>query len=149
MHRLKNVKSNLGDVLRRGQSTLFKEAEDKEPMEAGTVYMAPSNYHLLVERNFRLSLSVSELVHFSRPSIDETFYSIGEVFGSNAMGIILTGANADGAEGLKYLEKKNAPTIVQNPQLAQVSFMPKAALTAAPKSQVLSLAEIAQQLMDF
>lgn len=143
MHRLKNVQSKIHEVLQHSTSMRVKEAEDKEALQPGIIYIAPSNYHLLVERDKTISLNVSEKVNFSRPSIDVTFFSIGEVYGMNVIGAILTGANTDGASGLRFLKKQGATVIVQNLKEAQVSVMPEAAYTMVPSAKVMTLHEIA------
>ncbi|HEY0007725.1 MAG TPA: chemotaxis protein CheB, partial [Tepidisphaeraceae bacterium] len=123
-----------------------KEAEDKEPIEPGTVYFAPPNYHLLIEPDFRLSLSSEEPVLYSRPSIDVLFESAADAYGSGVIGIVLTGANSDGASGLRAIAQAGGSTIVQTPHSAQAAAMPQAALKACPGAAVLELEEIASLL---
>jgi len=120
-----------------------KEADEKEPIAGGYVYIAPSNYHLFVERNETFSLSVDERVNYSRPSIDVLFESAVDVYKSKLMGIILTGGNNDGAEGLKKIKQCGGLAIVQNPEGAESDAMPRAALAACKVDYVLSLEEIA------
>lgn len=122
------------------------EAEDKEPLEPGTVYVAPPGYHLLVEQDKTLSLSSEEEVHFSRPSIDVLFESAADAYGSGLVGIILTGANDDGAAGLQAVAAEGGTAIVQQPSQAFFPEMPEAALAACPSAKVLSLAMIANYL---
>lgn len=148
IHRLKNVRSRLDQVLSFSTNLKIKEAEDKELLEDDTIYLAPSNYHLLVERDQRIALSVSEKVNFSRPSIDVTFYNVAEVYGSRCMGILLTGANTDGALGLREIHKAGGEVIVQNPHQAQVSIMPESALELLPSAKQMSLQEIAIYLRE-
>ena len=107
---------------------VVKEAEEKEHLTAGTIYFAPPNYHLLVESDETLGLSNEELVHFARPSIDVTFLSISDVFQEELIGVILTGANDDGAEGLKVIKERGGLTIVQDPSTARAKLMPQSAL---------------------
>jgi two-component system chemotaxis response regulator CheB len=123
-----------------------KEAEDKEPISAGTIYFAPPNYHLLVEPDFRLSLSNEEPVLFSRPSVDVLFESAADAYGNSLAGVILTGANSDGAEGLHAIAAAGGLALIQTPASAQASAMPEAALEACPAARVLSLAAIAKVL---
>ena len=120
-----------------------REARDKEPLEGGTVYFAPPDYHLLVEEDRSVSLSVEEPVLFSRPSIDVLFESAADVYGDKLIGVILTGANPDGANGLKTLCEAGGMAVVQSPQNAQAPFMPEAALKACPTAHVLDIEQIA------
>jgi two-component system chemotaxis response regulator CheB len=122
------------------------EAADKEPVRAGTVYFAPPDYHLLVEAGPCLALSADEPVKFSRPSIDVLFESAADVYGPRLLGIILTGANEDGAEGLAAVHAAGGFTIVQEPDNAQVKQMVVAALNRNPASHALSLEGIAAVL---
>ena len=122
------------------------EAEDKMPLEAGTVYFAPPDYHLLVETDKSLALSADEPVLFSRPSIDVLFESAADIYGPGLIGIILTGANQDGALGLKAIADAGGTAIVQAPETAFQDAMPEAAIKAVPKADILSLASIATYL---
>jgi two-component system chemotaxis response regulator CheB len=116
-----------------------REAEDKEPVQPGTVYFAPPDYHMLIDRGPALALSGDEPVHFSRPSIDVLFDSAADIYGECLMGVILTGANQDGAEGLAAVGRAGGRTIVQEPDSAAVAFLPRAALEAGPVDAVLSI----------
>jgi two-component system chemotaxis response regulator CheB len=122
-----------------------REAEDKEPVEPGTVYFAPPDYHLLVDRGPALALSGDEAVHFSRPSIDVLFDSAADIYGERLMGVILTGANQDGAEGLAAIGRAGGRTVVQEPSSAMVAYLPEAAIKEGPVDAVLSL-ELLQSL---
>jgi two-component system chemotaxis response regulator CheB len=122
------------------------EAEDKEPIGSGCVYFAPPDYHLLVDEGPTLSLSSDELRHFSRPSIDALFESAADVYGAGLLAVVLTGANADGAEGLAAVARAGGLTVVQLPASASVATMPEAALKAVPNSLQLDLSEIAALL---
>jgi two-component system chemotaxis response regulator CheB len=113
-----------------------KEAEDKEPIQAGTIYVAPPNYHLLVEPSRKLSLSMDEPVLFSRPSIDVLFESAADSYGTSVAGVILTGANSDGARGLRAIAAARGTVLVQEPASAEASAMPQAALEACPTAHV-------------
>ncbi|MDB6134508.1 MAG: cheB 2 [Verrucomicrobiales bacterium] len=119
-----------------------KEAEDKEPILPGMAYLAPPDYHLLVEPDFHLSLSSEEQVLYSRPSIDVLFESAADAYGTALAGIILTGANSDGAKGLRAVAASGGIALVQSPDCAEATAMPAAALAACPSAQGLSLAEI-------
>lgn len=124
-----------------------KEAEDKEPIAGGVVYLAPPDYHLLVETSGALALSADEPVNFSRPSIDILFESAADVFSDGLVGVVLTGANQDGAAGLRAVAKAGGSAIVENPASAQASAMPQAALAATPTAAVMSLDAIASYLL--
>jgi two-component system, chemotaxis family, protein-glutamate methylesterase/glutaminase len=123
-----------------------READDKEPVEPGTVYFAPPDYHMLVEKSRQIALSTDEPVHYSRPSIDVLFESAADVYADRLLGIILTGANADGAEGLHAVHRAGGVTVVQRPDSAKVPLMVVSALQRNPADFVLSLPEIAALL---
>ena len=123
------------------------EVEDKCPLQPA-VYFAPPDYHVLVERIGTLALSADEPVHFSRPAIDVLFDSVAHAFGERSLGIVLSGASADGAAGLDHLRRAGALTWVQSPVSAAVATMPEAALTMAPH-QTLTPAEMAQALAEW
>jgi len=119
-----------------------KEAEDKEPAQPGTVYFAPPDYHMLIDRGPALALSGDEPVHFSRPSIDVLFDSAADIYGERLMGLILTGANQDGAEGLAAVGRAGGRTVVQEPRSAAVAYLPEAALQAGPVDAVLAVDQL-------
>ena len=135
----------LAELLSARAQRPVTEAEDKSPLVRGHVHLAPSDYHLLVEGP-SLALSVDEQVRFSRPSIDVLFESASESWGSHVCGVILTGANSDGADGLRAIYRCGGPTVVEDPQTAEQSTMPWAALEAVPKARVLPLREIGPYL---
>ena len=122
-----------------------KEAEDKEPIQPGTVYFAPPDYHLLIDRGPAFALSSDEPVHFSRPSIDVLFDSAADIYGERLIGVILTGANQDGAEGLAAVGRAGGRTVVQDPVSAAVAYLPEAALNEGPVDFVLSLEQMRDQ----
>lgn len=123
-----------------------KEAEDKEPMVGGVIYFAPSDYHMLVEADGALALSNDEPVNYSRPSIDVLFESAADAYGPALVGVILTGANNDGAAGLKAVTDAGGVAIVEDPAQAYASAMPDAALDAAATAKVMNLDAIASYL---
>lgn len=141
--------SLLPEVLGARTALAVVEAQDKAPMEPGKVYCAPPGYHLLVERDRTLALSIDPPVRFSRPSIDVLFESAAEVLGPAAIGVVLTGANADGAEGLRALHAAGATTVVQAPETAVADAMPRAAIAAARPDRVLTPDGIAAFLSTF
>lgn len=136
-------KSTLATLLHDRCRIAVKEAEDKEPIRPGTVYLAPSNYHLLVEPHFEISLSQDELVHYSRPSIDVMFESAADAYGSSLAGVILTGASRDGACGLRAIEAAGGRVFVQTPASSEAATMPQAALDACPTARSLDLPALA------
>lgn len=121
-----------------------REAQDKEPVVPGTIYFAPSNYHLLVDEGPRLALSADDLVHHSRPSIDVLFESAAEIYGGRLLGALLTGANEDGAQGLAAVHDAGGVTVVQEPETALVSTMVLSAMKLRVPDFVLPLARIAE-----
>lgn len=124
-----------------------REAADKEPALPGVVYFAPSDYHLLVEKNGTLSLSSDELVNHSRPSIDVLLESAADAFGPELVGVILTGANDDGARGLQAVVEVGGVAIVEDPGEAYAPTMPAASLQAAPSAKVMKVAAIASYVL--
>ena len=123
-------------------------AEDKEPAESGTVHLAPPDYHLMVEPDRRLSLSSEEPVLYSRPSIDVLFETAAETYGPGLVGVILSGANSDGARGLRAIMDAGGVGIVQRPETALASTMPTSALAACPEALALDLEAVAAALRD-
>ena len=123
-----------------------KEAEDKEPILPGVIYVAAACYHLLVERDRTFALSADDKVHYARPSIDVLFESAATAYGPKLIGVVLTGANADGASGLAAIKARGGLAVVQDPTTAEVSFMPNAALAATMVDHVLDLAAIGRLL---
>ena len=123
-----------------------KEADDQDEIAPATAYLAPANYHLLVENRERLALSVDPHVSFARPSIDVLFESAADVFGPHLIGVVLTGANFDGSEGLKRVKERGGLAIVQEPAEAEASQMPLAALAATEVDHVVPLDSIAPLL---
>jgi two-component system chemotaxis response regulator CheB len=123
-----------------------REAQDKEPVAPGTVYFAPPDYHLLLDAGPQLALSADELVNFSRPSVDVLFESAADVYGERLLGIVLTGASADGAAGLAAVKRAGGGAVVQRPDTARSPVMVEAALQRTPSATVLALDEIADRL---
>jgi two-component system chemotaxis response regulator CheB len=134
------------ELLRTKCQVRVCEAEDKEPILPGTVYLAPPDYHLLVERDRRISLSSEEAVNYSRPSIDVLFESAAQVYRDRLVGVILTGANSDGAAGLQTVESGGGLALVQRPESAYSAAMPRAALEACRSPRALTLPELASFL---
>jgi two-component system, chemotaxis family, protein-glutamate methylesterase/glutaminase len=123
-----------------------REAQDKEPAEPGTIFVAPPGYHLLVDRGPSFALSLDGPVHFSRPSIDVLFESAADEYGERLIGVLLSGANEDGASGLQAIERAGGLAVVQAPEEAQSPTMPEAALARCPGARVAPAIEIAAML---
>jgi len=138
-----NAGSDLANLFNSHTELHVKEADEEELILPGTVYLAPANYHLLIERDCRIALSTDPHVNFSRPSVDVLFESAANVFGPALVGIILTGANSDGSRGLKMIKEKGGLAIIQDPADAQTDNMPRSALAAVKADHVLPLKQIA------
>ncbi|MGF1715340.1 chemotaxis protein CheB [Photobacterium chitinilyticum] len=119
-----------------------KEAEDKELIEGGVIYFAPPNYHLLVELNRSIALSTEERVNFSRPSIDVLFETAADAYLNELVGVVLTGANSDGAAGMAKIKQFGGLAVVQSPETAEAEAMPRAAIDAVDVDYILPLKEI-------
>jgi two-component system chemotaxis response regulator CheB len=128
-------------------SIKVKEADEQETMVSGTAYLAPANYHLLVERNFSLALSIDPAVNFARPSVDVLFESAANAFGPALIGIIMTGAGFDGSKGLLKIKENGGLVIVQDPADAEMDSMPKSALQLLKADHIVKLNEIPELLM--
>ena len=147
LHLPRDRPSLLTDIYRQRCALPLREAQDKDALEPGTVYFAPPDYHLLVDAGPRLSLSVDEPVHFSRPSIDVLFESAADLWGPRMVGILLSGANEDGAAGMAAVHAAGGLTLVQSPASAAMPTMPVAALARSPADHALPPGEMAQLLV--
>ncbi len=145
MHRMKNVSSKLGDVL--SGANKVREPEDKEPISNGEVYLAPQNFHLLIENDRSFSMDYSELVNYSRPSIDVTFICAANVYKTRTLAILLSGANKDGAAGIATIIKNGGHCIVQDPATAESRAMPQAAIDKSKQVEILKPADIVSTLV--
>jgi len=143
LHRKNDRRSSLEHLLNNCCPLPVKEAEDKEPMQNGVIYIAPPDYHLLIENDFSFALDGSEKVIWSRPSIDVTFLSATDVFKKNIMGVLLSGANNDGSLGMKYIKDAGGKTMVQNPDSADIPAMPQFALDTIKPDYILNVPEMA------
>ncbi|MFN6946369.1 MAG: chemotaxis protein CheB [Cytophagaceae bacterium] len=139
LHRLKNVKSSLIQLLSKYSALPVYEIEDKTEIKEGAVYVAPANYHTLIEKNRTFSLDCSEAINYCRPSIDVLFESATEQFGNRLIGIVLTGANNDGSKGLKAIAENGGVTIVQDPDTAESDVMPVSALKLVKADKILDI----------
>lgn len=145
-HRHKRSNEGLPAFFRRVTHLSVVDAEDKEWIKPGHVYLAPADYHLLIEKG-ELSLSVDEAVRHSRPSIDVLFESAADAYGAALIGIVLTGANDDGARGARRIKERGGMVIVQDPKTAEAPVMPQATIDAVAVDQILPLSEIASFLI--
>lgn len=146
-HRHKGSDQLLSILLQQYSTLPIREVEDKDEILPGHVYLAPADYHLLVERGY-FSLSTDLPVSYARPSIDVLFESAADAYTSQVIGVILTGANSDGAQGLASIKARGGFTIVQEPATAECQIMPKAAIASVAIDQILPLSEIASGLVN-
>ena len=140
-HRHKDSDHLLRVLLQERTSLRVCEVEDKMPIEHGRVYVAPPDYHTLVEPG-HFSLSTDAPVRYSRPSIDVTFSSAADSYAHRTVGIVLTGANADGADGLRRISDRGGMALVQDPGTAESATMPAAAMKAVPRARIMPLPEM-------
>lgn len=145
-HRLPAPDEFMVFALKESCSLQVKEADQGDFIEPGHVYLAPANYHLLVERDRTLSLSVDEKICYSRPSIDVLFESAADVYQDSLIGIILTGANSDGTIGLKRIKELGGLTMAQDPKSAEIEIMPSSAIAENVVDEILSLEKISHYL---
>ncbi|MDX6711003.1 MAG: two-component system, chemotaxis family, protein-glutamate methylesterase/glutaminase [Blastocatellia bacterium] len=141
-HRERDTSSSLVEYMQKNSALKIREPEDKEQIEGGIVYLAPADYHLLIDDD-HFALSTAPPKARARPSIDVLFESAADAFGSRTVGVILTGANSDGASGLRAIKEAGGLAVVEDPKTAECGSMPLAALKATSVDEVLSLAEIA------
>jgi len=150
LHLPRERPSLLADIFQNRCALRTTEASDKEPIAPGVVYFAPPDYHLLVDKGphheRHLALSVDEPLFYSRPAIDVLFESAADTYGPRLLGIILTGGNEDGAQGLAAVGREGGVTIVQSPDSAQMPVMPQAALAKGPVDFILTIDQIASLL---
>jgi two-component system chemotaxis response regulator CheB len=138
-----STESILAELLSGRTKIPVHEAEDKERLRAGTITVAPAGYHLLVEMDGSLSLDCSEKINYSRPSIDATFETAADAYGAGVVGLLLSGANHDGVSGLAYIKSLGGQVWVQDPETAQVAYMPQGALERGLNDRVLAPQEMA------
>jgi len=146
IHRKKNFSSEIEKLFAENSRMSLREIADKDKIKNNTIYIAPANYHVLIEKEKAFSLDVSEAVWYSKPSIDVTFESAAEVYGKRSTAILLSGANQDGAEGLFKLKTSGALTIVQDPAEAEMIEMPVAGINLGGARYILSNEEIFELL---
>jgi two-component system chemotaxis response regulator CheB len=135
------------NLLNNKSNLTIKEADEKDKIETGNVYIAAANYHLLIENDKTFSLTIDEHVNFARPSIDVLFESAAEAYKDKLIGIVLTGSNNDGAKGIKRIKELGGMVIIQDPKTAESSTMPESAIATVQPDYILSLEEIVQLLI--
>ncbi|MBP1221634.1 chemotaxis protein CheB [Flavobacterium sp. 1355] len=147
LHRRGTDDLTLEELIKLKTTIQVKAIEDKELLLPGFLYVAPSNYHLLFEKDGTFSLDTSEKVNYSRPSIDVSFESAAEIYGDALIGILLSGSNSDGTEGLKCIQNSGGIIIVQDPTTADMSFMPNNAITNTAPDYIMNTEEILNLLI--
>ena len=147
IHLPPNIESRISNILDDKCALTVVESFDKMNIEKGYVYFAPPSYHMMIENTETIALAVDEAVQYSRPSIDVLFETAAEAYKDKLLGIILTGANSDGAKGLNKIVSLGGQAIVQEPNEAEMNVMPKEALRVCPNAKVKSLMEIKNYLM--
>ena len=148
LHRLKHVRNGFVEALSIKSVVQVTEPHDKENIKKGSVYLAPANYHMGVELGHSFALSTEEMVNNSRPAIDITLSSCAFVYKEKLVGILLSGANKDGALGMKHIHDRNGLTIVQEPSECMIDTMPKAALAATEIDYVMKVDQIVEFLKE-
>lgn len=148
LHQRPSPDGRLTAILGRRTELQVIAPEDKDRIDAGCLYVAPPGYHMLVNPDATIGLSLAAPVHYSRPAIDETFFSVGHIYGRGAVGVILTGANEDGAAGIGYIARRGGLTLAQSPAEAEVPLMPEAAIATGRVHQVLELDEMGNFLLE-
>jgi two-component system chemotaxis response regulator CheB len=142
IHRTVVFESGLEDLLSGRTRATFREVEEKDPILPGIIYLAPADYHLLIEEDHTFSLDYSEKVNFSRPSIDVTFRCAADVYGRKLVCVLLSGGNADGVDGMEYAKEKGGVLVVQDPATADVPYMPQHAIDRMKVDFVVSAEEM-------
>lgn len=139
--------SNWIKILNEKSHLEIKEADEKEKIEKGKIYFAPPNYHLLIEKDKTFSLTIDQRVSFARPSIDVLFETAAEAYTNKLIGVVLTGSNYDGTEGIKRIKECGGLAIIQDPKTAESAYMPTSAIAAIVPDYVLPLEDIAEVLL--
>ena len=148
LHRLKHVRHGFVEALSLKSVVQVTEPNDKESIKKGSVYLAPANYHMSVELGHHFALSTEEMVNNSRPAIDITLVTSAYVYKEKLIGILLSGANKDGAHGMQSIKDKRGLTIVQDPSECMIGTMPKAALAATKIDHILKVDQIIEFLCE-
>ncbi|MBK1896113.1 chemotaxis protein CheB [Chryseobacterium sp. YIM B02567] len=146
VHRKAQSVSILPTLLQQFSPIEVTEIEDKTEIENNHIYIVPADYHLLFESKHLVSLDSSEKMNYSRPSIDVTFKSAAEIYGESLIGILLSGANADGVEGLQYIKRNKGAVWIQDPDTAEVNYMPKHAIEGVAYDLIISPTDLAEHI---
>ncbi|MEA1848556.1 MULTISPECIES: chemotaxis protein CheB [Chryseobacterium] len=149
LHRKAHSTNILQALLQQLSPLDVVEIDDKTEIENNKIYITPADYHVLFEDKKVMSLDSSEKMNYSRPSIDVTFKSAAEIYGEHLIGVLLSGANADGVEGLSYIKKNRGKVWIQDPETAEVDYMPRHAIEAVPYDKIIkpeNLSEYINQL---
>jgi two-component system chemotaxis response regulator CheB len=144
IHRKHGTDSLLPELLSGRTRLIVKEVDEKEAIVAGKIYIAPSDYHTLIEQDHTFSLDYSEKINYSRPAIDATFQTAAEVYGERLVCLLLSGSNADGVSGLKSVNMWGGTAIIQDPATAQVAYMPEQAAIHAKIDYTLRIEDMAE-----
>jgi len=142
MHRKKNFQSSIEKLFAENSNMPIREICDKDKISKNTIYIAPANYHTLIEKEHSFALDVSDALWYSKPSIDVTFESAAEIYNNRCTAILFSGANEDGAQGLLKLKNAGSLTIAQNPTDAEMPEMPKKAISINATDYVLKSNDI-------
>jgi two-component system, chemotaxis family, protein-glutamate methylesterase/glutaminase len=143
LHRKSSFDSALTNLISTRTKLPVQEAEEKEQLKPGNIYIAPADYHLLIEKQHTVSLDFSEKINYSRPSIDITFQTAAEAYGPSLVCILLSGANEDGAAGLVAVKEAGGFIVIQDPLTAEVSYMPEQALKVVKPDKILKGSDLA------
>ena len=146
LHRKAHSTNILQALLQQLSSLDVVEIDDKTEIENNKIYITPADYHLLFEDKKVMSLDSSEKMNYSRPSIDVTFKSAAEIYGDSLIGVLLSGANADGVEGLSYIKKNNGKVWIQDPETAEVDYMPRHAVEAVEYDKIIQPEDLAKYI---
>lgn len=142
LHRKSGEDTTLEELLALKTVIPVQDVEDKTPLEPGYIYIAPSDYHLLFEKDYTLSLDISEKINYSRPSIDVAFESSADIYGEGLTAILLSGANADGTNGVIAIKQAGGTVIIQDPETADMAYMPKSAINNMTADHIFDVKEI-------
>jgi two-component system chemotaxis response regulator CheB len=142
LHRLKQVRSGFQETLNYNASLPVREPFDKEDIRPGRIYLAPSNYHMLIERDFRIALSTAQPVLHSRPSIDVCFASAADAYGEGLLAILLSGANQDGTTGVASVKAGGGAVVIQDPDDCEISTMCESAIKLTRPDKILTVSNL-------
>ena len=142
LHRNPGFESTLADLFSHRANVVIREVEEKDAIIRGQIYLCPADYHVLIEQDHTFSLDYSERVNYSRPSIDVSFISASEAYGAGVIAVLLSGGNADGAQGMQEVKARGGLTIVQDPHTADVPYMPQQVLQNMDADLVVPAGEL-------